>query len=411
MRERADRANLLQEVVACAMPALVATFVVSLGGSGVRADTTSLSLGAVRDNTLVEDSGGALSNGSGQHLFAGRTLQSFQGMPDRRRAVVAFEVAGTIPAGSTILSASLVLHVSKELPGDVVFALHRLTSDWGEGASDAPLDEGMGTSAEPGDATWLHAFAGGAPWTAPGGDFGEASVAQTVSGTGAHVWSSAALVADVQAMLDDPAADFGWIVVGDESTTPSAKRFDSREHPEEGRRPALVVEYTDATPIEHCQGIDGVDSLEVNGDDGAGGGHRVTVSATGPIELSIERPGGRGNGKFLAHLNAGPPSGSTFDTLPAGLGVTCFSFLLARGAMPVANFNAIGRESRVGESRFFGTPIPDPERAPVVFLSLPGGDPNLPPGSVFTLQAVIFNPDSSGSKKASVTNGIEIHVE
>ena len=51
---------------------------------------------ASRDNTLYENGGGALSNGSGNYLFAGNT--NGQGL---RRALVHFDVAGGIPAGST----------------------------------------------------------------------------------------------------------------------------------------------------------------------------------------------------------------------------------------------------------------------------------------------------------------------
>ena len=35
--------------------------------------------------------------------------------------------------------------------------------------------------------------------------------------------------ADVQSWLDDPASNFGWLVLGDESEIPTAKRFDTRE--------------------------------------------------------------------------------------------------------------------------------------------------------------------------------------
>ena len=55
------------------------------------------------------------------------------------------------------------------------------------------------------------------------------------------------MVADVQDWLDNPANNFGWIVIGDESSSRTAKRFDSRENPTEGNRPQLTVNYTEAT--------------------------------------------------------------------------------------------------------------------------------------------------------------------
>ena len=33
----------------------------------------------------------------------------------------------------------------------------------------------------------------------------------------------------LQAWLDDPGTDFGWMIIGDESMSATAKRFDSRE--------------------------------------------------------------------------------------------------------------------------------------------------------------------------------------
>jgi MYXO-CTERM domain-containing protein len=37
--------------------------------------------------------------------------------------------------------------------------------------------------------------------------------------------------ADAQRAVNSPTQNFGWIVIGDESTTRTAKRFDSRESP------------------------------------------------------------------------------------------------------------------------------------------------------------------------------------
>ena len=37
------------------------------------------------------------------------------------------------------------------------------------------------------------------------------------------------MVADVQSWLDNPASNFGWLVLGDETAIATAKRFDTRE--------------------------------------------------------------------------------------------------------------------------------------------------------------------------------------
>ncbi len=49
------------------------------------------------------------------------------------------------------------------------------------------------------------------------------------------------MVSDVQSWLDNPAGNFGWLVLGDESASPTSKRFDTREST---TPPVLTIEYT-----------------------------------------------------------------------------------------------------------------------------------------------------------------------
>ena len=197
---------------------------------------------ATQDNTLYESTAGDLSNGAGNHFFAGRSNAGI------RRGVLAFSIADQLPEGSVIHSAALTLNISNVPVGAdaTTLSLHRLTADWGEGASDAPGPEGMGTDAEPGDATWLNTFFPDDLWTAPGGDFeATASAALDVgTGIGFQTWDSAAMAVDVQGWLDDPATDFGWILIGDETLSPTARRFDSRTIGDASLRPQLVVNFT-----------------------------------------------------------------------------------------------------------------------------------------------------------------------
>ncbi|MBY0313363.1 MAG: DNRLRE domain-containing protein [Phycisphaerales bacterium] len=207
--------------------------------SGVHAGVVTIVPG--RDNSLFEDAAGSLSNGAGQYLFAGRTLQGLA-----RRTLLRFDVSGQVPAGSTITSASLTLHVSRGVSSIVPMSVHRVSADWGEGASDAVDEEGTGIDAEPGDATWLNTFYPGSTWTNPGGDFlSTPSAIANIGGVGFWTWgSTSSLIADAQAMLDQPGSNFGWMILGDEfDTPPTAKRFDSRENPEASFRPVLRLEY------------------------------------------------------------------------------------------------------------------------------------------------------------------------
>jgi hypothetical protein len=219
---------------ACQFGAVV---VVAIGCAGARAGVVTV--GAAADNTLYEDSAGSLSNGAGQYIFAGRTSLNAV-----RRAVIRFDVAAAIPPGSVVQGVTLRLNMSRGISSLSAVSLHRALRAWGEGTSDALDEEGIGIGATPGDATWLHTFFPDQFWTIAGGDFAAASSAATpVSVTGVYTWSSAAMVADVQAWLDDPGANFGWFILGDEEQFPSAKRFDSRQHPEPANRPALTITY------------------------------------------------------------------------------------------------------------------------------------------------------------------------
>jgi hypothetical protein len=200
------------------------------------------SIPAAADNTLYQDSTGGLSNGAGEYMFCGLAA-------GLRRAVVQFDVAGSIPANATINSAVLSLYMSRTNPSmsTVAISLHRLLAPWGEGSADAGDPGGAGTAASGGDATWIHTFSPGIFWTMPGGDFVTTPSATTmVTGLGTYSWSGAQLDADVQDMLDNPSTNYGWILIGEEAgPLVNAKRFNTREHVETSLRPNLEVDYSD----------------------------------------------------------------------------------------------------------------------------------------------------------------------
>ncbi|MEA2463756.1 MAG: hypothetical protein QOJ98_1503 [Acidobacteriota bacterium] len=192
-----------------------------------------------KDNTLYQSSDGSLSNAKGIHLFAGAT-----GSRSLRRALLAFDVASQIPPGSRITRVTLELQLSLTIAGPQPMTLHRVTADWGEGASGAgPVRDGVGTDAEAGDATWLHRFFPGQPWATQGGDFNAAADATAIVEESGSWQSSEAMIARVQGWLDQPSTNFGWIVIGNETRSTTAKRFDSREDDPASGRPALTVEF------------------------------------------------------------------------------------------------------------------------------------------------------------------------
>jgi hypothetical protein len=222
---------------------LFAIAVLLVGSSDVAAGTAALP--SVADTTLIESPAGEVSNGSGPEMRAGLI-----GAGLSMRGAIRFDVAGSIPAGVTIDSATLILYSSgggQSTPRRI--DVHRLLAEWGEGGSIA--FGGQGAPSAPGDATWLHRFynpaaPGDSPaWNLPGGDFVDASgAASDVAGSGYFSWSSAGLVDDVQLWLVSPGENHGWLLIGDETASQSAKKFGTREAELEAHRPALLIEYS-----------------------------------------------------------------------------------------------------------------------------------------------------------------------
>jgi len=231
----------------------------------LRADTVTLP--PTRDNTLYEPvqqtSFNDTSNALGPNFFVGKVkdADADPGAGTRvavRRGVLAFNIAGNIPAGSTIDSVQLTLVATKVAQNNSFnLTLHRLQSDWGNGTSNTGnSQQGRGVTPTTGDPTWNHTFYSTQFWGTPGGDFSGTNSASTlVGGVGAYTWgSSSGMVADVQFWLDNPSQNFGWIVIGDETQIETAKRFATVENTNNGGqdRPSLVVNFTPSTIVGAC---------------------------------------------------------------------------------------------------------------------------------------------------------------
>jgi spore coat protein A len=202
------------------------------------ADPLVVSIPSARDTTLLSEKG-SLSNGAGSSMFTGVTAKMA-----RRRALVAFDVAAAIPAGSTIVSATLRLYVSRTRLGETSVAVHRVTAAWGEGTSDPSGTEGSGAPATAGDATWTHRVWPNTPWATAGGDFvAEATATAVVADTGDFAeWSGPGVTADVQRWLDDGAGNQGWILVSEAAGASPTKRYGTRDGAL-SQRPQLVVTF------------------------------------------------------------------------------------------------------------------------------------------------------------------------
>jgi hypothetical protein len=242
-----------------------------------RADTVTLV--SNRDTTIFQSNPSA-SDGAGQAMYVGNT-----NMRSARRGLVGFDIAGNIPAGSTITGVQLSLVQVLAPPGATTtpIELHPLLADWGEGSAGRGSGashggQGFSGPADGTAATWTHRFFNTTPWNNAGGDFAATASASTMVGRAnmAYIWdsnSNPGMVEDVQSWLDNPSSNFGWLLLGDESKAATARVFSTREAQTQGAAPSLVVTFTPATPV--------TTQLVVSAPPGAtaGSSFQITVSA------------------------------------------------------------------------------------------------------------------------------------
>lgn len=240
----------------------------------------TVTLNPVQDATIYEPDAAAtqLSGGAGG-LFAGRT-----GSERNRRAALKFDVAGSVPAGAVIQSATLAIRVAQSNSGVQSFDLRVLSESWGEGTVLPAGGGGAGSDAEAGDATWRYRFYPDVEWTALGGSFGAQIAGSTVGNAGSLTFSGEGLITAVQSMLDAAESNHGFYILGPESGGATAKRFHSREATDIALRPTLTITYE--VPPPGCTadwnqdgGVDGDDIISYFADwdanqadyDGSGG--------------------------------------------------------------------------------------------------------------------------------------------
>ncbi len=250
------------------------------------------------------------SNGLGS-LYTGTNNNSFAA-----RALLFFDIAGSLPANATITQAILRLDLHKRGPagGSQNFSLHVVNKDWGEGTSLAGTvagGGGAGAPAIPPDATWTDAMFGTSFWSNPGGDYMATPSATTaVSGIGPYAWFNTNMDNDVQAWYNSPATNFGWILkIDNEGPSGTAAAWGSKD---QGVSPVLEITYTTPLSLDD-PGLDEV-SLYPNP-------VKKELNISSPANLNINRitilnllgqrvkqlgtPSGRLNKLDLSELNSG----------------------------------------------------------------------------------------------------------
>ncbi len=210
---------------------------------------TTIVLNPAKDNTIFEESGDESLGASG-FIFSGKT-GNMNGQ-NVRRALLNFDLT-QIPNNATIQSVELELAIFKAPNSNTHnMKLHRVMSDWGEGNSGAGISGGAGVQAATNDATWSHRFYNTSQtWSQMGGDF--VNMASATAGVQfvnspsipKAQWSSAGLVTDVQEWIEGTNSNFGWILIGDESTTLTAKKFVGGDNTSIlFPKPKLTITYT-----------------------------------------------------------------------------------------------------------------------------------------------------------------------
>ncbi len=259
----------------------------------LNAQTTTVSLEPEKDNTIWTTGN---SNGAGQYIFAGKDQQG-----RNRRALMKFDVASMIPAGATIISASLTLTQSRDKNHTQTVSIHKLTSDWGEGSSNASGQEGGGATPIAPDATWQMRMSPTTAWSTAGGDFNPfASSSTTVMAPDvAYTWPSTTMtVSDVQDWVNNPANNHGWILINNEAVNTTAKRFNSRENSNASSRPTLTITYM--MPSIPCNEPDSLWASRLTP-----GSARLHWNPT-PNAVCYQIRGGRAGFPFVVTLNIAP---------------------------------------------------------------------------------------------------------
>lgn len=210
----------------------------------LRADTVELT--PVADTCIADYF--PSNNFGAMTFFNGGTTQNYA----TNRGLLRFDLAA-VPAGSKILAAALTVEVVGQ-PGEpwnsANFGLHRLLQDWGEGDNFANKPQNA-AAAGTNEANWFYRFAfTAATWGIPGGEPGvdylpvpSATTWVYEAGLPYTFNSTSALAADVQAWLDEPRTNFGWMLIVQNATDNfTARRFGARE--DALNAPRLTIDYT-----------------------------------------------------------------------------------------------------------------------------------------------------------------------
>lgn len=255
---------MLTRLITRSVPFLAA-IALSLTVMQVYAATTTIN--PSQDNTVAEELSDN-SSGACDSVFSGNTDNG-----DARRALMQFDIAGAIPAGSTINSVTLNMVVTRGSNHvNSTFTLHPVQAAWVEGVEGCGVRGGGQGEPSTGGVTWN---------TQPGSG---AVSGSTLINTTTPVWDSTAggnggMLTDVIDWYINPGNNNGWVLIGDEVNPTTSRRFDSREG---GSAPVLTVDFDPPPGSVACCFVDGACNLQVDDTTctGSGGDPLVPASDT-----------------------------------------------------------------------------------------------------------------------------------
>jgi hypothetical protein len=241
--------------------------------------------------------------GADPWLVVGRTKNGQVG-----RSLIRFALTNLAPG--TIIEAARVEFEVVRVPQQITpvpsfFTLHRMAQSWSEGNKTGALGQG----ASPGEPTWLAAAHPATLWSTPGA-VGAADSVATPSATtatpvddfGRYTFpSSPGLVADVQAWVNNPASNHGWLVRSQgEATNATARRIGSREDP---AKPVLIL--TVATPA----------SAQITGVSATNNSMRLVISLPAGQGATVQYRSNLVSGAWLSLTNLAAPPANTNVTV------------------------------------------------------------------------------------------------
>jgi len=191
-----------------------------------------LTLGTSQDSMVTEQ---FLATPQGTNIYM---IAGTNGQDEDSRSLLAFNLTA-IPSNAVVSSAALTVKVVKLAPGfpsSGTMDLRRLLVAWSDGA-----------------ATWTNRLTS-IRWSTNGAaapvDFTN-SITQSITVTAQTTYtfvSNSNMVADVQRWVNNPASNFGWIIISElQGTLFTECKFGTREN--SGNEPSLTVQFTvPATP-------------------------------------------------------------------------------------------------------------------------------------------------------------------